>query len=90
MNYIISGSFLTIGIVIIAWGSFLILDRYEIQSMNIEELKAGVLPSSDHAKWVKERGFSEGIFHIIFLICGTITSVLSCVHLFKNKNKKLI
>ena len=88
MHYTISGSVLTIGIVIIVWGSFLILDRYELQSMNIEELKAGVLPSGDHAKWVKERGFSEGMFHIIFLICGTITSVLSCIHLFKNICKK--
>jgi len=88
MNYIISGSVLTIGIVIIVWGSLLILDRYELQSMNIEDLKAGVLPSGDHAKWVKERGFSEGMFHIIFLICGTIASVLSSVHLFEIKNKK--
>ena len=90
MNYIISGIVLTIGIVIIVWGSFLILDRYELQSMNIEELKTGILPSGDHAKWVMERGFSEGMFHIVFLVFGTTTSVLSCVHLFKIKNKKLI
>ena len=88
MNYIISGIVLTIGIVIIAWGSFLILDRYALQSMNIEELKTGILPSGDHAKWVKERGFSEGMFHINILIFGTTTSVLGCVHLFKIKNKK--
>jgi len=90
MNYIIFGSVLTIGIVIIVWGSFLILDRYEQQSINIEELKSGVLPIGDHAKWVKERGFSEGLFHIIFLICGTITSVLSGVHLIKIIKKKVI
>jgi hypothetical protein len=90
LNYIISGIVLTIGIVIIVWGSFLILDRYELQSMNIKELKAGILPSGDHAKWVKERGATEGIFHIFFLSCGTITSVLSCIHLIKIKNKKRI
>lgn len=88
MYYIIFGIVLTIGIAIIAWGSFLILDRYELQSMNIEELKTGILPSGDHANWVKERGFSEGMFHIIFLIFGTTTSVLGSVHLFKIKNKK--
>lgn len=88
MNYIISGIVLTIGIVIIVWGSFLILDRYELQSMNIEELKTSILPSGAHAKWVKDRGFSDGMFHIIFLIFGTTISVLGCVHLFKIKNKK--
>ena len=46
MYYIIFGIVLTIGIAIIAWGSFLILDRYELQSMNIEELKTGILPSA--------------------------------------------
>ena len=90
LSYIISTIALIIGLVILMHGSKLILHTYQLESMHVETLKTGSLPLGDHAQWVEKRGFDEGLFHILFLICGVAISILSCVYIYKIKKRKRI
>lgn len=90
LSYIISTIALIIGLATLMHGSRLILHTYQLESMYVETLKTGSFPLDDHAQWVEKRGFDEGLFHILFLICGVSLSILSCVYIIKIKKKKRI
>lgn len=87
--YIIATTILIAGFMTLAHGSRLILKTYERESMYIETVKIGKRPVGAHANIVEQKGFKDGLLHIMLQCVGVTLSITGGIYLTKAKGKSL-
>jgi len=84
-RYIISTIALTFGLMVFLYGSVLIVDTYQRESIYIETVRLGKPPVNEHALLVEKRGLKNGLIHILIQVSGASLTVLSCFYLTRKK-----
>lgn len=86
LRYAICTVALIIGLTVYLYGSKLITDTYQRESIYIESVKIGRMPVEEHLALVKCRGLKDGLIDLFIQFAGVSVTLISfCALLYTGR-----
>lgn len=79
---------LAAGLTIFLYGSMQVVKTYKRESIYIETSRTGSFPEGQHLKLVEQRGFKNGLLHVLLQGTGALISTAGLLRLASSTTRK--
>lgn len=87
IKYTVTTIMLVIGLMVFIQGSRSIIKTYQRETTYIETAKIGRFPTGTHLELVEQKGFKDGLLHILVQVSGLSISIFGLYYMMRASKK---